>query len=81
MLLGNGNVDIDTRIRNDKSSDVDHVYPIDSVTMGRRLDGFLGSNSEEWATNPWLAISHVMGPLIFQAKWRNRRPGRSQFCY
>ena len=40
FLLGSGVVAIDTRIRNDNLSVVEHVHPANSVTKQRRPNGF-----------------------------------------
>ena len=50
-------------IRNDNSNVVEHLHAINAVARERRSDGFLESNREEAETNPWLALSHITGPL------------------
>ena len=47
----------------DNYIDLERVHSINSVTNGRRSNGFLESNREESGTNPWLALSRIMGPL------------------
>ena len=61
--MGNGNIDIETRFRNGNSSVVEHVHSINSVTKERRPNGLLESNGGELEANPWLALSHITGPL------------------
>ena len=62
FLFGNGSIEIETRIRNDNSSDVEHVHPIKSVTQERRLNGTRERNREEYGTKPRLALSHITPP-------------------
>ena len=62
-LLGNENEQIDTRIRNDNSSVVEHVHSINADAKDRWLNGFIESNREGPGTNPCLALSHITGPL------------------
>ena len=64
LLLGNGNVDISTRIRYDNSSVVENVHPIKSVTKEHMANGFLASNKAALGDNPQLVISHIMGLCI-----------------
>ena len=61
VLLGRGNIEIETGIRADNSSVVAH--PINSVTKERRSRGLIGRNSEELKMNPRLSLPHIMGPL------------------
>ena len=63
LLLRNENVDIETRIRNDNTIDVEHAHSINSVSNGRRSIGCLESNRAEQEPNPWLSLSHIKGPL------------------
>ena len=63
LLFGIGNVDKETRLRNGNSSVVELVRPINSVTMERRMGGFLESNREGSGINQRLAISRIMGGL------------------
>ena len=65
LMFGNENAQIETGMRNDNSSAVDHVHSIRSVTKDRRSNGFLESNREELETNSWWALSHITGPLNF----------------
>ena len=44
LLVGNGDIDIGMRRRNDNSSVVEHVHSPNSVAKERRLNGFLESN-------------------------------------
>ena len=46
LLFGSGNVEIETRIRNDNSSVVEHVRSINSDSQDRMSNGFLESNRE-----------------------------------
>ena len=62
-FLVDGNVDIDTRIRSDNSSVVEHVRSINTVAKERMPNGLLESNRGEMETNPWLVLSHIAGPL------------------
>ena len=63
LVYGNGDIEIETRIRNDSAIAVEHVHWIDSAAKGRRLGGFLESNIEESGGHPWLALSRIMGML------------------
>ena len=55
-------MEIETRIRNDNSSVVEHVHSINAVAKGRRLNGFLESNSEELETRPGYPYLISRGP-------------------
>ena len=62
-LTPHGNIDIETRIRNDNSSVAEHVHSINSVMKERRTNGSSGSNRGELETNHWLALSRIKSPL------------------
>ena len=62
-MFGNRNVEIETGIRIENSSVVEHVRPINSVKQGRRSHVFLSSNMKGLVGNPWLALSHIAVPL------------------
>ena len=63
LLIGSENVEIEAIIRNDNSSDAEHAHAIKSVDKDRMCDGFLESNRDWDGPNPWLALSHIAGPL------------------
>ena len=48
LLFGNGNISIGAMVRNDSSSVVEHVYPINSAAQGRMSNGALESNRVRW---------------------------------
>ena len=58
-----GNVAVESGIRNDNSRVLEHVHSIKLVTKERRSIGFLGSNRVDPGKNPWLALSHIAGPV------------------
>ena len=61
LLFGNGDVGIETRIRNDNPCVVAHVRPINSVTKERMSNGFLESNRAGPETNHWVDLSNIVG--------------------
>ena len=73
LMFGNGNVGISPRIRNDNSSVVEHVHSINAVTKERRSNAFQGNN-RELETDPWLALSRIVGPLDIFDWVENQRP-------
>ena len=62
-LFGNGNVDIETGVRNDNSGDLEHVHSVNSVAKGLTTNGLLESNSEGLDINDLLTLSHITGGL------------------
>ena len=74
MLFCSENVEIGTRIRDDNSCVVEHAHSTNSTEKDRRLNGFLESNREELQTNPWLSLSHIMGPLNISGEMTKQRP-------
>ena len=80
--FGNDNVDIETMIRNDNSSVLEHVQSVNSVDKERTTHGFLGSNNAEMDINDWLTLPHIMGGLGISdemAKKRRRRISRLSY--
>ena len=77
LMLGNGNAETETIIRNDNPIVVEHVHSLNSVTKGRRSNLFLEINREELETNPWLPLSHIVGDLDISDDMKNQRPGLS----
>ena len=63
LLIGNGNIEIEAGIRNDNSSVVEHIHSINSVAKERGLTGSLEVIEGIGGANPWLALSHIEGPL------------------
>ena len=63
LICGNENVAIETRMRNGKPIVVEHLRSINPITKERRQNGSRESNIEKLEANPWLALSHIEGPL------------------
>ena len=68
LLFRNGNIDIETRIRNDNSSVVEHVHSINAVAKGRRLNGFLESNMEGMGGESPVRLIAYNGPSKYSRR-------------